>query len=96
MIRVNELETEAIKPSLTTGMNKATIADVARLAGVSIKTVSRVANGESNVREVTRARVQSAIDTLSYVANPYARYLSQLRVQGAKASANARAVKATG
>ena len=57
----------------------ATIADVARLAGVSTKTVSRVANGEANVREGTRARVQEAIDRLDYQANPYARYLSSLR-----------------
>ncbi len=58
--------------------DRATIEDVARLAGVSIKTVSRVTNQEPNVREKTRARVQSAIDTLNYRANPYARYLGQL------------------
>ena len=34
-------------------MPKATIDDVARLAGVSIKTVSRVVNREPNVREST-------------------------------------------
>ncbi len=57
----------------------ATIADVASLAGVSIKTVSRVANGEQHVRATTRRHVQAAIDQLGYKANPYARYLSSLR-----------------
>lgn len=57
----------------------ATITDVARLAGVSIKTVSRVANDEPNVRETTRARVQEAIDQLGYAPNPYARHLGSLR-----------------
>ncbi len=42
-------------------MKKATIADVARLAGVSIKTVSRVTMKEPNVREDTRVGVSKAI-----------------------------------
>ena len=41
-------------------MPKATIDDVAELAGVSIKTVSRVVNREPNVREQTRAGRLSA------------------------------------
>ncbi|MBT8135661.1 MAG: LacI family DNA-binding transcriptional regulator [Gammaproteobacteria bacterium] len=61
------------------GSTAATIVDVARLAGVSIKTVSRVSNGEDNVREQTRERVQKAIDELGYRPNPYARYLGSLR-----------------
>jgi LacI family transcriptional regulator len=58
---------------------KATITDVARLAGVSIKTVSRVANGEANVRETTRQTVQRAIDTLDYRADEHARRLGARR-----------------
>lgn len=53
----------------------ATIVDVAREAGVSFKTVSRVLNGEPNVREPTRARVMEAVKALGYRANPYARNL---------------------
>ncbi len=53
----------------------ATIVDVAREAGVSFKTVSRVLNGEPNVREPTRQRVLEAVQTLGYRANPYARNL---------------------
>ena len=57
-------------------MPKATIDDVAELAGVSIKTVSRVVNGEPNVREQTRARVLEAIEKLSYRPNQAARSLA--------------------
>lgn len=57
----------------------ATIVDVAREAGVSFKTVSRVLNGEPNVRPQTRLRVMSAIGELGYRANPYARSLRASR-----------------
>ncbi|MFL0797449.1 MAG: LacI family DNA-binding transcriptional regulator [Cellvibrionaceae bacterium] len=57
-------------------MPKATIDDVAKHAGVSIKTVSRVVNGEPNVREMTRRRVQEAIDELHYRPNSSARSLA--------------------
>jgi DNA-binding LacI/PurR family transcriptional regulator len=53
----------------------ATLHDVARLAGVSIKTVSNVVNDYPHVRPETRARVQSAIDELSYRPNLSARSL---------------------
>jgi LacI family transcriptional regulator len=57
-------------------MPKATIDDVAELAGVSIKTVSRVVNREPNVREQTRAKVERAIKKLSYRPNQAARSLA--------------------
>ena len=57
----------------------ATIKDVARLANVSIKTVSRVVNQEAHVTEMVRARVQQAIDTLGYAPNISARRLVQQR-----------------
>jgi LacI family transcriptional regulator len=60
-------------------MSKATIDDVAKLAGVSIKTVSRVVNNEANVRDATRARVQHAIETLNYSPNQSARSLASRR-----------------
>ena len=60
-------------------MPKATIDDVARLAGVSIKTVSRVVNREQNVRESTREKVQQAITHLNYRPNISARNLASLR-----------------
>jgi len=55
----------------------ATIKDVARLAGCSIKTVSRVINGEPYVTEETRQRVQAAIRSVGYAPNISARRLVQ-------------------
>ena len=43
---------------------------------MSIKTVSRVANREPNVRDKTRAKVQRVIDRLDYRPNPSARSLA--------------------
>jgi LacI family transcriptional regulator len=53
-----------------------TIDDVAALAGVSIKTVSRVFNSEPNVREATRDRVMAAASELRYQPNQSARGLA--------------------
>lgn len=49
--------------------------DVARLAGVSHQTVSRVLNDHPNVREQTRLRVRAAIAQLGYRPNKAARAL---------------------
>ena len=49
--------------------------DVAKLAGVSHQTVSRVINSHPSVREETRRRVQDAIDELGYRRNVAARTL---------------------
>jgi LacI family transcriptional regulator len=57
-------------------MPKVTIDDVAELAGVSIKTVSRVVNQEPNVRDATRAKVEAAIAKLNYQPNKAARNLA--------------------
>ncbi|MEO9129967.1 MAG: LacI family DNA-binding transcriptional regulator [Sphingomonas sp.] len=54
----------------------ATISDVAAKAGVSPMTVSRVLNGESNVRPATREAVNAAITALSYSPNLAARSLA--------------------
>jgi len=53
-----------------------TIEDVAAAAGVSAMTVSRVINGEKNVRDTTRAAVQEAIAKLNYWPNSAARSLA--------------------
>src|SRR6202451_2021042 len=42
----------------------ASIRDVARLAGVSHQTVSRVLNGHASIRDVTKSRVLAALDAL--------------------------------
>lgn len=46
-----------------------TMRDVASLAGVGLKTVSRVVNSEPNVSEPTRQRVQDAIERLDFQPN---------------------------
>jgi LacI family transcriptional regulator len=56
-----------------------TIDDVARLAGVSIKTVSRVFNRAANVRGETRDKVVAAADSLDYRPNLSARQLASNR-----------------
>lgn len=50
-----------------------TIYDVAREAGVSMATVSRVVNGNKNVKENTRKKVLEVIDRLDYRPNAVAR-----------------------
>ncbi|WP_198320448.1 LacI family DNA-binding transcriptional regulator [Actinosynnema pretiosum] len=55
--------------------------DVAKLAGVSHQTVSRVLNGHPNVREQTRLRVRAAIAELGYRPNRAARALVTGRSQ---------------
>jgi LacI family transcriptional regulator len=55
----------------------ATIKDVARIAGCSIKTVSRVINDEPYVTEETRHKVQAAIRAVGYAPNISARRLAQ-------------------
>ena len=55
---------------------RATISDVAKLAGVSIATVSRVVNGTAPVAEETVQRVRDAIATLGYTPHAAARKLA--------------------
>lgn len=55
---------ERVQPGRTVSMN-----DVARLAGVSQQTVSRVANDMPNVSERTRKRVREAMDELGFRVN---------------------------
>jgi LacI family transcriptional regulator, repressor for deo operon, udp, cdd, tsx, nupC, and nupG len=57
----------------------ASIEDVARLAGVSIATVSRALRGLPDVATATRARVLAAADELDYIASPFAARLASGR-----------------
>jgi LacI family transcriptional regulator len=60
----------------TTMKTKTTIKDVAELAGVSFKTVSRVTNNEGSVSEETLQKVNKAIRQLNYQPNNAARNLA--------------------
>jgi DNA-binding LacI/PurR family transcriptional regulator len=64
------------------------IRDVARVAGVSYQTVSRVLNDSPNIRPATLAKVRAAIDELGYRPNQAARALvtSRSRTIGVLAS----------
>ncbi len=55
---------------------KPTINDIARLAGVSKKTVSRVINRSALLNDHTREKVQAVIRETGYVPNPQARALA--------------------
>ncbi|PCI70773.1 MAG: transcriptional regulator [Gammaproteobacteria bacterium] len=57
-------------------MKKITINDVARHAGVSKKTISRVLNQEPNVSSETRKKVEKSFTELGYRPNPQARALA--------------------
>jgi len=58
---------------------KPTINDVARLSGVSKKTVSRVINKSELLNAATREKVEAVIAELGYVPNPQARALALRR-----------------
>lgn len=57
-------------------MTRPTIDDIARAAGVSKGTVSRVINGHRAVAPHTRARVQAVMSGLGYLPDPAAQHLS--------------------
>jgi DNA-binding LacI/PurR family transcriptional regulator len=58
---------------------KPTLEQVARYAGVSRATVSRVVNGSTTVDPAIRATVEQAVEDLDYVPNPAARALMTKR-----------------
>jgi LacI family transcriptional regulator len=60
--------------AMTSGMK-----EIARLAGVSISTVSRVLSGRTVVAEDTRKRVQAVVDRLGYEAHAFASGLASRR-----------------
>ncbi len=71
---------EPDRPDGGPSQSRATIVDVARAAGVSHSTVSRVLNGHPHIRAETRTRVEEALTSLGYVANLSARSLAGGRV----------------
>jgi LacI family transcriptional regulator len=66
-------------PSAATGGTRATIKDVARAAGVSVATVSRVLNASGAVAGETRDRIRRIAEELRFIPNDAARSLSTRR-----------------
>ena len=58
-----------------------TMKDVAKLAGVSVGTVSRVINGKSGLKPVTLTKVNAAIAELNYVPDVYARGMKKNKTE---------------
>ena len=58
-----------------------TMKDVAKLAGVSVGTVSRVINQEQGIKEITSKKVQQAIDELGYIPDVYARGMKKNKTE---------------
>jgi LacI family transcriptional regulator len=58
-----------------------TLEDIARMSGVSRSTVSRVVNGDPNVNERTRMKVQSVIQSVNFQPNLAARSLAAGRTK---------------
>ncbi len=70
-----------IRSAIREKAKKATLGDVARHAGVSPMTVSRVINHQSNVRSDTKERVLKTIEKLNYTPNVSARTLAGNRAR---------------
>jgi LacI family transcriptional regulator len=68
----NRIESTAAVPE----RRHVTINDIARIAGVSKKTVSRVINRSPLVQDDTRARIEAVMHRYSYVPDPQARGLA--------------------
>jgi DNA-binding LacI/PurR family transcriptional regulator len=62
----------------------AKLSDVAKLAGVSTATVSRVLNGSGYVSKKAREKVFSAVDELEYRPSRVASYLASKKLEDRK------------
>jgi LacI family transcriptional regulator len=69
----------AVEPASSGRPRRPTINDIARLAGVSKKTVSRVINASPFVRDDTRERIEAVIAEMGYAPDPQARGLALQR-----------------
>jgi LacI family transcriptional regulator len=76
VVRGTRKAIDVIKPETINAGHNATINDIARLACVSKKTVSRVINNSPLVQCATRARIKAIIEKLGYVPDPQARGLA--------------------
>lgn len=73
------MEPQVSTPPTPTRTGRASIYDVALLAGVSHQTVSRVVNNHPNIKDSTRERVLKAMDDVNYRPSSIARALATKR-----------------
>jgi LacI family transcriptional regulator len=69
-------ESAGLKAAASMAGRRATINDIARLANVSKKTVSRVINQSPFVKDATRAKIDAVIQQIGYAPDPQARGLA--------------------
>jgi LacI family transcriptional regulator len=74
-----DLSFDRAEMTIPKSLNAITLADVAREAGVSLKTASRVLNNEPHVDKKTAARIREVMDRLGYRPNELARGLKARR-----------------
>lgn len=74
-----DIDFDTVESSTVEPQGRVTISDVARSAGVSVATVSKVINGRYGVAVSTSARVQQVIDELGYESSLVARSLRSHR-----------------
>lgn len=74
-----DIDFDTVESSTVEPQGRVTISDVARTAGVSVATVSKVINGRYGVAVKTSARVQQVIDELGYESSLVARSLRSHR-----------------
>ena len=79
----NNNEIKLMEGAITLEKQSITIYDVAKKAGVSMATVSRVVNGNPNVKPGTRKKVLDVIDELDYRPNAVARGLASKKTTNA-------------
>jgi LacI family transcriptional regulator len=78
----NEQAAHAPERTVEAPQHRPTLAEVAELAGVSLKTASRVMNGERYVADATRERVHAVADRIGFRLNPMASLLKRGVVPG--------------
>src|SRR3569623_1892447 len=78
--KAGTLRNVSLCPALMRKTGQPTITDVARIAGVSKKTVSRVINRSPLLYEETRRKVEVVIEGLSYIPYPQARARALRRI----------------
>src|SRR4051794_35668537 len=71
-------EEDSLSGQLPTSVRRPTMLDVAALAGVGLKTVSRVVNAEPGVSPALEAKVRRAIEQLNYRRDANASMLRRL------------------